>query len=63
MTGQGCKQTPASAMKTEVRKAVCRAEDAVAPIATIDTTPNAGRMAPLARAPLPTPALLLLSCP
>jgi hypothetical protein len=50
-------------MKTEGRKAICRAEDAVAPIATIIMTPDAGRTAPLARAPLPTPALLLLSRP
>ncbi|MDB5642713.1 MAG: hypothetical protein JWN07_2030 [Hyphomicrobiales bacterium] len=50
-------------MKASGRKAICRAEDAVAPIATNDTTLDAGRMAPLARAPLPTPALLLLSRP
>ena len=61
--GQGCKQAQCYAMKTQGRKAVCQAEDAVAPIATIITTPNAGHMAPLARAPLPTPARLLLSCP
>jgi hypothetical protein len=50
-------------MKATGRKAICRAEDAVAHIATIITTLTEGRTAPSARAPLPTPALLLLSRP